>query len=96
MTARTAAFALLMGNFVIGLSIIGPAGMIDPLASDFGISVASAAVLITFGAIVLCIGSPLVAWGVSTFDRRNCWPPPWRRWRSAMSRRRWRQAFRYS
>lgn len=71
MTARTAAFAMLMGNFVIGLSIIGPAGMIDPLASDFGISVASAAVLITFGAIVLCIGSPLVAWGVSTFDRRN-------------------------
>lgn len=70
MTARTAAFALLMGNFVIGLSIIGPAGMIDPLAADFGISVASAAVLITFGAIVLCIGSPLVAWGVSTFDRR--------------------------
>lgn len=70
MTARTAAFALLMGNFVIGLSIIGPAGMIDPLAADFGISVASAAALITFGAIVLCIGSPLVAWGVSTFDRR--------------------------
>ncbi len=71
MTARTAAFALLLGNFVIGLSIIGPAGMIDPLAADFGISVARAAVLITFGAIVLCIGSPLVAWGVATFDRRS-------------------------
>lgn len=70
MTARTAAFALLMGNFVIGLSIIGPAGMIEPLAFDFGISVANAAVLITYGAIILCIGSPLVAWGVSTFDRR--------------------------
>lgn len=70
MTARAAAFALLLGNFVIGLSVLAPAGMIDPLASDLGVGVSQAALLITFGAIVLCIGSPLVAWGVSTFDRR--------------------------
>ncbi|MGB6119003.1 MAG: MFS transporter [Mesorhizobium sp.] len=69
-TGRTAAFALLLGNFVIGLSIVGPAGMVDPLAADFGIAVASAAFLITGGAVVLCIGSPLVAWGTSTIDRR--------------------------
>lgn len=70
MSARFPALALLAGNFVIGLSILGPAGMIDPLASDLGISVAQAAFLITGGAVVLCIGSPLVAWATSTTDRR--------------------------
>lgn len=70
MTSRQAALALMLGNVVIGLSVIGPAGMIDPLATDFGIAVARAALLVTGGAIVLCVGSPLVAWGAATLDRR--------------------------
>ena len=70
MTARAAAYALLSGNFLIGMSVIAPAGMIAPLAADLGISITSAALLLTFGAVVLCIGSPLVAWGTSAMDRR--------------------------
>lgn len=70
MNARAAALALLAGNFIIGLSVLAPAGMIDPLALDFGVSVRAAAFLITGGAVVLCIGSPLVAWGAATTDRR--------------------------
>lgn len=71
MSARFPTFALLAGNLVIGLSILGPAGMIDPLAADLGVTVGQAAFLITGGAVVLCLGSPLVAWATSTVDRRR-------------------------
>ncbi len=70
MTSRAAAFALLSGNFLIGMSVIAPAGMVGPLSTDLGVSVTSAALLLTFGAVVLCIGSPLVAWGTAAMDRR--------------------------
>lgn len=70
MTSRAAAFALLAGNFLIGMSVIAPAGMVGPLSTDLGVSVTSAALLLTFGAVVLCIGSPLVAWGTAATDRR--------------------------
>ena len=70
MTARAAAYALLSGNFLIGMSVIAPAGMVAPLSADLGVSITSAALLLTFGAVVLCIGSPLVAWGTSAMDRR--------------------------
>ena len=70
MTSRAAAFALMSGNFLIGMSVIAPAGMVGPMSADLGVSVTSAALLLTFGAVVLCIGSPLVAWGAATFDRR--------------------------
>jgi DHA1 family inner membrane transport protein len=69
-TARAAAYALLCGNFLIGMSVIAPAGMVAPLAADLGVSVTSAALLLTFGAVVLCVGSPLVAWGAAAIDRR--------------------------
>ncbi len=70
MSIRLPGLALLAGNFVIGLSILAPAGMIEPLATDLGVPLVSAGHLITGGAIVLCIGSPLVAWAASTADRR--------------------------
>lgn len=70
MSIRIPGLALLAGNFVIGLSILAPAGMIEPLASDLGVPLVSAGHLITGGAVVLCIGSPLVAWAASTADRR--------------------------
>lgn len=70
LTSRAAAFALLTGNFLIGMSVIAPAGMVAPLSADLGVSVTSAALLLTFGAVVLCIGSPLVAWGTAATDRR--------------------------
>jgi len=70
MTPRRAIYALLSGNFLIGMSVIAPAGMVEPLAIDLGVSITSAALLLTFGAVVLCIGSPLVAWGTAATDRR--------------------------
>ena len=70
MSYRLPGLALLAGNFVIGLSILAPAGMIEPLAADLGVTVVMAGYLVTGGAVALCIGSPLVAWAASTTDRR--------------------------
>ena len=70
-STRFAAFALLFGNFFIGLSILAPAGMIRDLAAGLGVPVTRAALLITAGAVVLCIGSPLVAWATNGLDRRR-------------------------
>ncbi|HEX7883994.1 MAG TPA: MFS transporter [Afipia sp.] len=60
----------MLGNFVTGVSIIAPAGMLPELSHAFGVSIHEAGLLITFGAIVLCIGSPVAAWLTSRFDRR--------------------------
>ncbi len=67
---RFAPSSLLIGNFVTGLSVMGPAGMLGELSDGLGVSVRDASLLITFGAAVLCIGSPLTAWLTSRFDRR--------------------------
>jgi DHA1 family inner membrane transport protein len=60
----------MIGNFVTGVSIIAPAGMLPELSHEFGITIDKAALLITFGAVVLCIGSPVTAWLTGRFDRR--------------------------
>ncbi|MGB3866036.1 MAG: MFS transporter [Xanthobacteraceae bacterium] len=71
MKSSLAPTALLLGNFVIGTSIIGPSGMLGELSSGFGVSIRDAGLLITFGAVVLCICSPLSAWLTGRLDRRN-------------------------
>lgn len=63
--------ALLLGNLVTGMSVLAPAGMLLDLSSGLGVSVRDAGLLITYGAIVLCIGSPLTAWLTSHIDRRT-------------------------
>jgi MFS transporter, DHA1 family, inner membrane transport protein len=67
---RFAPTALMFGNIVTGCSILAPAGMLLELSSDLGISVHTAGLLVTFGALVLCIGSPLTAWLTSRIERR--------------------------
>ncbi|WP_298257981.1 MFS transporter [Bradyrhizobium sp.] len=67
---RFAPTALMFGNLVTGCSILAPAGMLIELASDLRITVNTAGLLVTFGAIVLCIGSPLTAWLTSRIERR--------------------------
>ena len=62
--------ALMLGNFVTGLAIMSPAGMLGDLAAGLSVSVRQAGLLITFGAVVLCIGSPLMTWLTSRADRR--------------------------
>lgn len=61
----------MLGNFVTGASILAPAGMLPELAHEFGVSIHEAGLLITFGAVMLCIGSPVSAWLTSGFDRRR-------------------------
>ena len=63
--------ALMFGNIVTGCSVLALAGMLIELSSDLGVTVRDAGLLITFGAIVLCIGSPLTAWLTSRIERRT-------------------------
>ena len=50
----------MLGNVVTGCSVLA-----------VGVSIRDAGLLITFGAIVLCLGSPLTAWLTSRIDRRT-------------------------
>ncbi|WP_409410716.1 MFS transporter [Bradyrhizobium sp. sBnM-33] len=61
----------MLGNVVTGCSVLAPAGMLVELSSGLDISIRTAGLLITFGAIMLCIGSPVTAWLTSRIDRRN-------------------------
>ena len=63
--------ALMLGNLVTGCSVLAPAGMLIELSSDLGVTVHTAGLLITFGAVMLCVGSPLTAWLTSSIDRRR-------------------------
>lgn len=68
---RFAPTALMLGNIVTGCSVMAPAGMLRELSEGLGVSIATAGLLITFGAIVLCVGSPVTAWLTSRIDRRR-------------------------
>ncbi len=68
---RFAPTALMLGNIVTGCSVLAPAGMLSELSSGLGVTIRDAGLLITFGAIMLCIGSPLTAWLTSRFERRS-------------------------
>ena len=61
----------MLGNIVTGTSVLAPAGMLSELSSGLDVSIRGAALLITFGAVVLCIGSPLTAWLTSRIERRT-------------------------
>ncbi len=68
---RFAPTALMLGNIVTGCSVLAPAGMLGELSSGLDVSISTAGLLITFGAIVLCIGSPVTAWLTSRIERRT-------------------------
>ncbi len=68
---RFAPTALMLGNIVTGCSVLAPAGLLPELAGGLAVGVHTAGLLITFGAVVLCIGSPLTAWLTSHLDRRR-------------------------
>ncbi|NOJ46285.1 MFS transporter [Bradyrhizobium archetypum] len=68
---RFAPTALMLGNLVTGCSVLAPAGMLVELSAGLDVSVRTAGLLITFGAIVLCIGSPVTAWLTSRIERRT-------------------------
>lgn len=62
--------ALALGNFVVGLSILLPMGMLAEISSGLDVSVGTAGLLISLGAIVVCLSPPFVAWVTSRIDRR--------------------------
>jgi DHA1 family inner membrane transport protein len=68
---RLAPTALMLGNIVTGCSVLAPAGMLSELSSSLDVSIRDTGLLITFGAMVLCIGSPLSAWLTSRIERRT-------------------------
>jgi len=60
----------MLGNLVTGCSVLAPAGMLTELSTGLGVTIRTAGLLITFGAIVLCVGSPVTAWLTSRIERR--------------------------
>ena len=60
----------MIGNVAMGMSVLGPAGMLPQIASGLGVSIRDAGLIVTYGAVILCFGSPLVAWATSRIDRR--------------------------
>jgi predicted MFS family arabinose efflux permease len=60
-----------LGNFVIGLSMLAPAGMMVELASGFSVTISAVGLLLSLGAAVVCLSPPLVAWVTSRIDRRT-------------------------
>jgi predicted MFS family arabinose efflux permease len=68
---RFAPTALMLGNIVTGCAVLAPAGMLGELSSGLDVSIRTAGLLITFGAIVLCVGSPVTAWLTSRIERRS-------------------------
>jgi DHA1 family inner membrane transport protein len=70
MTHFLARFALLSGNFTTGTVVLAPAGMLPQLAEGLGVSIGGAGLLVTWGAVVLCIASPVVSWLTTRLDRR--------------------------
>jgi DHA1 family inner membrane transport protein len=68
---RFAPTALMFGNIVTGCSVLAPTGMLAELSSGLDVSIRTAGLLVTFGAIVLCIGAPVSAWLTSRIERRT-------------------------
>ncbi len=68
---RFAPTALMLGNIVTGCSVLAPAGMLVELSGGLDVSIRTAGLLITFGAIMLCVGSPVTAWLTSRIERRS-------------------------
>lgn len=70
-TSQNAAlWALMLGNFVIGTGVLAPAGMINELSVAFSVDIATVGTLIAYGAAVLCVEAPLLAFFTNRFDRR--------------------------
>jgi predicted MFS family arabinose efflux permease len=70
MSERFASSVLLLANFVAGVAVLSPAGMLPELAAGLGVSITAAGLLMTAGAVILCVGSPLMVWATSHLDRR--------------------------
>ena len=64
-------WALLFGNFVIGTGVMVVPGNLNEISESMLVSVPKAGLLIAYGALVMCIGAPLLASVVAGWDRRR-------------------------
>jgi predicted MFS family arabinose efflux permease len=80
MSSRTAAagreplpavlWPLLFGNFVIGTGVMAVPGTLNEISRELAVSISSAGLLISAGALLMCVGAPLLAAVVAGWDRR--------------------------
>lgn len=63
-------WALLFGNFVIGTGVMVVPGTLNEISGSLAVSVATAGQLISAGAVLMCVGAPVVAALVAGWDRR--------------------------
>jgi DHA1 family inner membrane transport protein len=61
----------MIGNFVTGVGLLGPTAMLSVLSAGLGVTIREAGLLITFGAVMLCICSPLMSWLTCRIERRT-------------------------
>jgi DHA1 family inner membrane transport protein len=71
MSSRFSLTTLMLGNFVIALAVLAPAGMVLELSRGLNVTIRDAGFLITAGAVALCFASPISAWLTSRIDRRK-------------------------
>ena len=64
-------WALLFGNFVIGSGVMVVPGTLNDISASLAISIPAAGQLISAAALLMCLGAPLLAGVVSTWDRRQ-------------------------
>jgi MFS transporter, DHA1 family, inner membrane transport protein len=62
--------ALLFGNFVIGTGVMLSQALLLLIADEFQLALARVGLLITAGAVAVCVGAPMLATFTSRFDRR--------------------------
>ena len=62
---------LLFGNFVIGTGVMAVPGTLDEISRELAVPVATAGQLISAGALLMCIGAPLLAAVAAGWDRRR-------------------------
>jgi MFS transporter, DHA1 family, inner membrane transport protein len=67
---RGALWSLLFGNFVIGTGVLLPAGLLNVLGSDLGVTPSTAGLLLFSGGLVVGVGAPILAGFTSSIDRR--------------------------
>jgi MFS transporter, DHA1 family, inner membrane transport protein len=61
----------MFGNFVIGTGVLAPAGLLNDLSRAFAVDIAQVGTLIAYGAALLCIEAPLLAFATNRMDRRR-------------------------
>lgn len=67
---RSTLWSLLLGNFVTGIGVLMPAGLLNELSAAFAQDPATTGTLIAYGAAVLFVEAPLLAFLTNRVERR--------------------------